>query len=78
MDTLEVLEELDFKYILGDNIHIKSNKIPIVSSSIYGRIKDISLDNCFSDVITLHITWEYDELYRKFLIKIYGKNNLKN
>ena len=69
-NTLEVLEELDCKYILGET-DIISNNIPIVKSNFYGRINQLNENIDYKEnVITLHVTWEYDELLRKKTITL--------
>tara|TARA_B110000908_G_C10267203_1_gene465463 strand:- start:6945 stop:8129 length:1185 start_codon:yes stop_codon:yes gene_type:complete len=64
-NTLEVLEDLDFKYILGDGISHSSKKIPIISSNFYNRVRMLNRNNSQGRVSCLHVTWEWDELYRR-------------
>ena len=64
-NTLEALEDLKFKYILGDGISMRSEKIPIIPSHFYDRVRGLNEQNAKSMVICLHVTWEWDELYRR-------------
>ena len=65
VNTLSVLEDMDIKVILGDNIRLQSTKIQIVPSQVYGRVKDLNNNNIKASVFTFHATWEYDDLSRK-------------
>ena len=61
---------MDCKYILGET-DIISNNIPIVKSNFYGRINQLNENIDYKEnVITLHVTWEYDELLRKKTITL--------
>lgn len=66
-NTLSVLEDMNIKFILGDNIHLQSEKkkIQILPSGFYGRVKDLNSSNAKSQILTFHATWEFDDLFRK-------------
>lgn len=64
-NTLKALEDLKFKYILGDGISLRSEKIPIIPSQFYDRVRGLNVTNSKGAVCCFHVTWEWDELYRR-------------
>jgi len=64
-NTLDVLEGLKFKYILGDGISLRSEKIKIISSNFYNKLSMLDENNSKGRVSCFHVTWEWDELYRR-------------
>lgn len=66
--TIKILEKLDCKCIYGDiNItNVNSPNIPIIRSDFYGHLYKLDDTlNYNNKVITLHVTWEYDVIFRK-------------
>jgi len=64
-NTLKALEDLKFKCILGDRISLRSEKMPIIPSQFYGRVRGLNINNSKAAVCCFHVTWEWDELYRR-------------
>ena len=64
-NTLKALEDLKFKYILGDGISLRSEKMPIIPSQFYDRVRGLNINNSKAAVCCFHVTWEWDELYRR-------------
>ena len=39
--------------------------MPIIQSQFYGRVRGLNINNSKAAVCCFHVTWEWDELYRR-------------
>lgn len=68
-NTIQALKDLDCKCILSEGSYA-IDTIPVIKSDIYGKIKDLRENDTNKKVYTFHVTWEYDELFRRKSISI--------
>ena len=68
--TEQCLKEVDYKVIFSDGKR-KIKNLPIIPSQFYARIKDLNVSHLNLKIYTLHVTWEFDDLYRNKVIDHY-------